>query len=133
MADLPNVSNSSIDEFTTHSEEIIQSAVRESMAYKNEIAHHGKDAHRMVQSGVEWTYKMLKGAISAGESQLLDDQAKWSVSRLPHDNVSLDYLVNRLKRLQRSMQQVLSKQAAEEISPYFDYLIERIKHYRNGE
>lgn len=133
MENLPDVSNNSIEEFDEHSDEIIQIAVRESMAYKNEIAHHGENAHRMIESGFEWTYKMLRAAISAGEPQLLEDQAKWSVSRLPHDKVSMDYLVHRLRRLERSMQQMLSKQASQEISPYFDYLIKRIAQYKDME
>jgi len=131
MADLIQASHKAVKEFESNSDQIIHNAVQESMAYQNEIAHHGDDAYRMIKTGFDFTYKMLRAAISTGEPEILDDQAKWVVSRLPHDNVSIENLIRRLKRMKRSVNQTLSKQTVEEITPFIDFLIERIEHHNN--
>ena len=129
MAELIQASSKAVEEFESLSDEIIQNAVQESMAYQNEIAHHGDDAYRMIKTGFDFTYKMLRAAISTGEPEILDEQAKWAVSRLPHDNISIDNLIRRLRRMKRSVNQTLSKQTAEEITPFIDFLVERIEYH----
>ena len=130
MIRLSNVSEESIEEFDRKIKAIIQDATGKSMAYQNEIVQHGEDAHRMIKMGFEFTAKMLRAAISTGEPAILDDQAKWAVSRLPHDKVSISNLIRRLNRMKRTIRQILSKNASKEIVPFVDYLIERIEEIK---
>lgn len=107
-------------------DEITNETVSRSMKYKDEIEQHGEKAFELLKNGMYFTFKMLFAAMQTGETGLLDDQAEWALSRLPHDNVRPVNIIKRLERMKTVVAEKMSREHTQEISPYIDYLIQKM-------
>lgn len=120
------VSQEAISAFVDNQVKILNEVVNRSLKCDQEIEQHAGNAKQIITSGLEFTIKLLIPAMQTGEYILLDDQAEWAADRLPHDGVSLEQIVNRLKRLMAVVEEQLTKNNADEINCYIEYLIKQL-------
>lgn len=129
MNKISPVSEEAVQALTELGPQIIAESVNQSLEIREEVAHHGPDARRLVESGFQFTHQMLLAALKSGEGDLLVDQADWAVNRLPHDNVQMPHLLARLGRYRQSIINHLEPDHASQITPYLDVLIARINQH----
>lgn len=118
------VSPKAMDSFKTFAPEIIKKTVEISMKRHNEISQHKDQAHSIINSGMEFTTKMLESALLTGEISLLEDELKWAADRLPHDGVSMKHVLVRLKIYRKQIINILPEDDASEIVPFLDWMIQ---------
>lgn len=116
-------SEEALKAFHNASQEIIKKVVSESLANKEDVAHHGDEAERIITSGLQFTTSILESAMRVGEASLLKDQIEWAGDRLPHDGVSMAHVARRMNILIEVVKEVLPSRYADEIIPYIQWML----------
>ncbi|HNR45072.1 MAG TPA: hypothetical protein PLI06_09825 [Methanofastidiosum sp.] len=125
--ELPAISKETLEYFQKSSPDIIKKTVALALKREDEIKHHGKDAPKILTSGMEFTTKMLEAAMSMGEINLLEDEIKWAKDRLPHDGVEMEHIVNRFKIYREVITEILPTENALEVTAYLDLMISKMQ------
>ena len=118
-----DVSHQALQSFRQHQGRIIETTVRRVMEDPEHIAHHGDQAEELVRSGLQFTTRMLDAALAAGESTLMEQQLQWAQSRLPHDGVSPEEMLQNLQTYRDVIQETLDAAHADEIAGAVDWMI----------
>lgn len=122
---LPSVSSEAMRAFKASRQAIIDEVVERSMARKDEVAHHGAQARVTLVAGLTFTTDMLETAMGFGEPELLDNQLRWAIDRLPHDGVMPEHVLNRFKIYAQVVTEMLPQSHADEINAFLSWMIER--------
>ena len=127
MANPFSVSKTALEAFRGASSQITAETSLRALARREEVAHHGADALRLISSGIEFTVRMLDAAMAAGESALLEDELRWALDRLPHDGVSAEHMLSRFALLREVVKERLSPSAASEVALVIDWMEQRLR------
>lgn len=119
------VSAEALAAFRKEKQAIIQEVAARSLARRDEVAHHGDDAERLIRSGLEFTTRMVNAAMAMGEVGLLDDQLTWAMDRLPHDSVSPEHVLNRFRIYRQVVEERLPAAHAAEVARFLEWMIAR--------
>lgn len=119
------VSAAALAAFRKEKQAIIQEAAARSLARRDEVAHHGDEAERLITSGLEFTTRMVDAAMKMGEVALLDDQLTWAMDRLPHDGVSPEHVLKRFRIYRQVVEEHLPAAHAAEVVRFLEWMIAR--------
>jgi MerR family transcriptional regulator, light-induced transcriptional regulator len=132
MADTCSVSPAALEAFRAASPAILAETLARSLARREEVAHHGAEAERLIAGGLGFTMKMLDAAMAAGESALLEDELSWAIDRLPHDGVSVDAMVSRIRILEDVVLELLPPLPGAEIASVLQWMGSRLQELASG-
>ena len=118
------VSPATVAIFTAERSRIIQMTVARSMK-RTEVAQHGQDAERLLTIGLDFTTQAIMIAMQMANPALLDQQLQWGNTRLPHDGVSPEQLLQRFQILAEVIAETLTPLEAQAVNCYVDRLIQR--------
>ncbi len=110
---------------------VAETAAR-ALARKEDVAHHGAEAPRLITAGIEVTVRMLDAAMAAGESALLEDQLRWSLDRLPHDGVSTEQILSRFALLREVVKERMPAALATEVTRVIEWMEIRLRDLAAG-
>ena len=123
---LPAISKETLAAFRKAAPQIIRETVAQAMIYSADIVQHGDQAERLITSGLEFTTRMLDSAMSVGETVLLDDGLLWVKDRLPHDGVSMQYVMKSLIIYRKMVLNNLPPGKSDEVISYIDWMISKL-------
>ncbi len=132
MVDSLLVSQEALNAFRRETSRLVAETVSRALARKEEVAHHGAEAPRIITAGIEFTVRMLDAAMAAGEGVLLDDELRWSLDRLPHDGVLPEHLLSRFKLLREVVKECMPKALAAEIAQVIEWMERRLPQLAAG-
>ncbi len=119
------VSDRALASFREHQEEIIARATERAMKRREEVAHHGANAERIIHAGLGFVTRMLDAALATGESSLLEEQLAWGRSRLPIDGVQPEHVRSRLEIYRATVLDVMPEPYAGEIAEAVGWMVRR--------
>ena len=73
--------------------------------------------------GLQMVGHILESVICVGEKALLLDQLDWGKTRLPHEGISPEQVLENFKIYRATIREVLEEKYSSEILPYLDFLI----------
>ena len=118
------VSPATVAAFTAERSRIIEMTVARSLE-RTEVAQHGQDAERLLTIGLDFTTQALLIAMQVVNPALLDQQLQWGNTRLPHDGVSAEQLLQRFQILAEVITETLASLDAQAVNSYVNRLIQR--------
>ena len=119
------LSTKALSAFRSAQGDIAREVVRRCLTRTEQVAHHGDDAQDLLTKGMDFVMRMLDSAMAVGEVALLEDELAWARQRLPHDGVSAEHVLTRFQILGQVVSEMLPDEAAAEVIPYLDWLVER--------
>lgn len=123
MSDMLPISDEALDAFKEAHDDIVGETVRRSMLIREHVAHHEDQASRLIASGLNFTVNMLEAAMISGRIELLEDQMKWAMERLPHDGVLPEHIAKRLELMADVIKEKLDPGHSSQIAPYLEWMI----------
>ena len=132
MVDSLLVSQEALNAFRRETSRLVAETVSRALARKEEVAHHGAEAPRIITAGIEFTVRMLDAAMAAGEGVLLDDELRWSLDRLPHDGVLPEHLLSRFGLLWEVVKERMPTALAAEIAQVIEWMERRLPQLAAG-
>lgn len=121
-----SVSAQALASFRHHEQAIIARVAARSLERRDEVIQHGENAEHLITAGIQFTTRMLDTAMALGEVALLEDQLAWALQRLPHDGVSPQQIVNRLRLYAEVVEELLSSDHARQITPFVAWMVTRL-------
>ena len=120
----PPASAEALAAFRSAADVITQDTVRRALAYPDEVAQHGEEAPRLLSQGLFFVTKGLETALAFHTVELLADQMRWAMDRLPHHDVEANQVLHRLHLYKESVADHLSAAHAAEVNAYVDWMID---------
>ena len=118
------VSPATVAVFAAERSRIIEMTVARSLE-RTEVAQHGQDAERLLTIGLDFTTQAIMIAMQLVNPALLDQQLQWGNTRLPHDGVSAEQLLQRFQILAEVITETLASLDAQAVNSYVNRLIQR--------
>ena len=81
------------------------------------------DLKEKYDKGLQMVGQILEAVICVGEKALLQDQLDWGKTRLPHEGILPEEVLENLKIYRATIREVLEEKYSLEILPYLDFLI----------
>jgi hypothetical protein len=123
------VSSEILEEFVERKDELIKHTIANWVKNSEAGEAQTKELSEKYQAGLVFTLDMLTTAMELGDLDLLEDQIKWALIRLPHDGISHNDLIENLVLLKKEFEEFISQENLDPIVFYLDWMIEKIKNY----
>ena len=117
------VQEETVKAFSTAREEITQKATDAALERSPKTGPERINLKEKYSKGLQMLGMVLESVICVGEKALLLDQLDWGKTRLPHEGISPEEVLENLKIYRATIREVLSEKHAETILPYLDFLI----------
>lgn len=121
----PPVPEESVAAFRAASGDILRVATAAAMEDPAAVERHGDAAEQLIGEGFGWVVKGIDAAIAFHTVELLDDQMRWAMDRLPVSNVDPEAVLTRLRIVRDAIVDRLPAVHADAIVPYADWMISR--------
>lgn len=111
--------------FRTHADQIIDRTVERSLAYPEEVQHHGDEAATLLKIGLTFTTDMLITLMETQAEELVDDQLQWALRRLPLDGVQPQHVLHRFELYREAVAEIMPEPHQSEVAAVVTWLIEK--------
>lgn len=117
--------SSTITEFREKSDAIVAAVASRSREAENSPSSEGN--RETVVERMKYAQKTVESFLAVPSVALISEHMAWLVDRVPRESVSIAAFIEGLRIHKEAVAQVLSAPAAEEVLPYFDFMISEIE------
>ncbi len=117
--------STTLAEFREKSDAIVAAVL--SRTGEVEHAPFSKGHRATVVERMKYAQKTVESFLAVPSVALIREHMEWLVDRVPREGVSIASFIGGLKIHKEAVEEVLSAAAAEEVLPYFDFMISEIE------